>query len=256
MNALQQTFAQLRERNELGFMPYQTAGFPSLAESLQNLKLLEQHGADILELGVPFSDPIADGPTIQHSSQAALAAGVRLPDVLTALEDVSLSCPLVLMSYLNPLMAYGTERLFADMQAAGCSGLIVPDLPLEEAPPWLAAARRHDISIIFLLAPTSTDERIRQAAALSDSFIYAVSLTGTTGARSELYSGLPAFLSRIRAVTDRPIVVGFGISRPEHVRSLHAHADGIVVASRIIDAIRRGDDWLPLVESLKAATRR
>ena len=158
-------------------------------------------------------------------------------------------------SYLNPLMAYGRERLFADMQAARLSGLIVPDLALEEADEWLTAARRHEIAIVFLLAPTSTDERIRRTAELTDGFIYAVSLTGTTGARSALHAGVPEFLKRIKAVTDQPIVVGFGISAPEHVRALRGQADGVVVASRIIDAIRRGDEWIGLVESLKAATR-
>ncbi|MBU0617525.1 MAG: tryptophan synthase subunit alpha [Planctomycetes bacterium] len=252
---LRETFETLRGRDELAFMPYQTAGFPTLEKSVENLRVLGEHGADLLELGIPFSDPIADGPTIQYSSHAALANGVRLRDVLATLRNVELPCPLVMMSYLNPLMAYGRERLFADMRTARISGLIVPDLSLEEAGEWLAAAREHGISIVFLLAPTSTDERIRRTAELTDDFIYAVSLTGTTGARDALYTGLPVFLKRIKAVTDKPIVVGFGISTPEHVRALRGHADGVVVASRIIDAIRRGDEWTGLVESLKAATR-
>ncbi len=251
---IRETFEKLRSRDELAFIPYQTAGFPTLDESLRNLQLLAEHGADLLEIGIPFSDPIADGPTIQYSSHVALDNGVRLKDVLTALGQLELPCPLVMMSYLNPLMAHGRERLFADMRAAGISGLIVPDLSLEEADEWLAAARACDISIVFLLAPTSTDERIRRIAELTDGFIYAVSLTGTTGARRALPAGLPNFLNRIRAVTDKPIVVGFGISAPEHVRALRGQADGVVVASRIIDAIRRGDEWTGLVESLKAAT--
>ena len=252
---LRETFETLRGRDELAFMSYQTAGFPTLEKSVENLRVLGEHGADLLELGIPFSDPIADGPTIQYSSHVALENGTRLKDVLAALREFELPCPLVMMSYLNPLMAYGEERLFADMRAARINGLIVPDLALEEADEWLAAAREHGISIVFLLAPTSTDERIRRTAELTDDFIYAVSLTGTTGARDALYAGLPVFLKRIRAVTDKPIVVGFGISTPEHVRALRGHADGVVVASRIIDAIRRGDEWTGLVESLKAATR-
>ena len=180
---LRETFETLRGRDELAFMPYQTAGFPTLEKSVENLRVLGEHGADLLELGIPFSDPIADGPTIQYSSHVALENGTRLKDVLAALREFELPCPLVMMSYLNPLMAYGEERLFADMRAARINGLIVPDLALEEADEWLAAAREHGISIVFLLAPTSTDERIRRTAELTDDFIYAVSLTGTTGAR-------------------------------------------------------------------------
>ncbi len=252
---LRETFETLRRRDELAFMPYQTAGFPTLEQSIDNLRLLAAHGADLLEIGIPFSDPIADGPTIQYASQVALQNGTRLRDALAALRRVELPCPLVLMSYLNPLMAYDRDKLLADLQAARISALIVPDLSLEEAGEWLDAVREHGISIVFLLAPTSTDERIRRAAELTDDFIYAVSLTGTTGARDALHAGLPKFLGRIRAVTDKPVVVGFGISAPEHMRALRGLADGAVVASRIIDAIRRGDEWIGLVESLKAATR-
>lgn len=252
---LRETFDTLRARDELAFMPYQTAGFPTLEDSLQNLRRLAAQGADLLELGIPFSDPIADGPTIQYSSHVALANGVRLEDIIAALRKLDFRCPLVMMSYLNPLLAYGRERLFADLEAARVDGLIVPDLALEEADDWLAAARPHGISMVFLIAPTSADERIRRAAQLTDGFLYAVSLTGTTGAREALHAGLPAFLKRIRAMTDKPVVVGFGISAPEHVRELRGHADGVVVASRIIDAIRRGEEWTGLAESLKAATR-
>lgn len=252
---LRQTFESLRARRELAFMPYQTAGYPTLADSLRNLQTLAERGADLLELGIPFSDPIADGPTIQYSSQVALEDGVRLRGVLAALRDVRLPCPLVLMSYLNPLMAYDRTALFEEMAAAGARGLIVPDLALDEAPEWLSTARRHGIEMIFLLAPTSTDERIKQVADWSEGFIYAVSVTGTTGARRELSAKLPALLARVRAVTDKPIVVGFGIAEPEHVRALHGLADGVVVASRLIEAIRRGEDWAALAASLKAATR-
>jgi len=252
---LSDIFQQLRARDELAFMPYQTAGYPTLEGSLANLRLLADCGADLLEVGVPFSDPMADGPTIQYSSQQALANGVTLRDTLKALRDFKAPCPLVMMSYLNPLMAYDREPLFSDMQAGGVSGLIVPDLPLEEAEEWIEPARRNDVSIVFLLAPTSTDERIRMTADLTDGFIYAVALTGTTGARRDLSAHLPTFLKRIRAVTDKPVVVGFGISTPEHVRALHGLADGVVVASRIVEAIRTGKEWTELAKSLKAATR-
>ena len=252
---LRETFESLRSRGELAFMPYQTAGFPTLGGSLANLRVLAELGADLLEIGIPFSDPIADGPTIQYASQIALENGVSLRSSLAALEQLDVPCPLVVMSYLNPLLAVEREQLFAALHAVRVRGLIVPDLDLAEADEWCAAAREHDVSLVFLLAPTSSDERMRRIAELSDGFIYAVSLTGTTGAREMLPASLPRFLERIRAVTDKPVVVGFGISTPEHVRSLHGRADGVVVASRIIDAIRRGQPWTGLVESLKAATR-
>ncbi len=252
---LREVFTELRRRDELAFVPYQTAGFPTLEQSLDNVQALCRHGADIVEIGIPFSDPIADGPTIQYASQVALDNGTRLADVLAALTQRRFDRPLVMMSYVNPLLAYGPDRLLADMRRAGFSGLIVPDLALDQAAQWTKQARAHDISLIFLLAPTSTDQRIAQVAELSDAFIYAVSLTGTTGAREALPEGLPAFLQRIRRHTDLPVVVGFGISRPEHVRALRPLADGVVVASRIIDALRRKEPWLPLVEQLKAATK-
>jgi tryptophan synthase alpha chain len=252
---LGKTFETLRARGEMAFMPYQTAGFPTLEQSLQNLGLLAGVGADLLEIGIPYSDPIADGPTIQYASQVALQGGVRLRTALAALRETALPCPLVLMSYINPLLAYGLPRLFADLRAAHITGLIVPDLPLEEAEEWLTLGRQHDVSLVFLLAPTSTDARIGKVAEHTDSFIYAVALTGTTGARPELSATLPAFLGRIRAVTDKPIVVGFGIAAPEHVRALQGLADGVVVASRLIDAIRRNEEWAGLARSLKQATR-
>lgn len=254
-------FQKLRARGELAFMPYQTAGYPSLSASMENLATLEKLGADILELGTPFSDPMADGPTIQFSSQAALATGVTLRQTLTALRQQSFAAPLVLMSYLNPLWTLagratsGLDSLFSTLAEARIAGVIIPDLPLDEADDWLSAARRHGVAIIFLLAPTSTDERIAAVAERSDAFIYAVSLTGVTGARAGLSASLPAFLERIRRVSEKPIVVGFGIGAPAQIRDLHGKADGVVVASRIIDALRKGEDWVSLARELKGATR-
>src|SRR5262249_31807317 len=155
-------------------------------------------GADLMEIGVPFSDPVADGATIQAASQAALDAGFRLRDLLGALREEPLSCPALLMSYLNPLLAYGRDELLAEPPQAGIAGLIVPDLPVDEAGDWLDAAKSHRLTLVFLVAPTSSDERIRRIAKASDGFIYAVSLAGTTGARAELDPGLPAYLDRIR----------------------------------------------------------
>lgn len=253
--SLTELFAGLRSREEMAFIPYQAAGYPTLDESLANARALAELGADAVEFGVPFSDPIADGPTIQYASQVALAGGVTLPVVLDRLAAAPLPAPVVLMSYLNPLLACARESLLARMRAAGVRGLIVPDLPIEEADPWLGPARAQGIELIFLVAPTSTDERIRAIAQRARGFIYAVGLVGTTGARERLYEGLPRLLERVRAVTDIPVVVGFGISSPQHVRSLRGRADGVIVASRLIDAIRSGDDWRGLAAELKGATR-
>lgn len=256
VDRLNAVFTELGARDELAFMPYQTAGYPTLDESLANLGALASAGADILELGVPFSDPVADGPTIQHTSQVALEQGITLTQVIERLRDTPLDRPVVLMSYINPLLRYGRDRLFADLAATGVCGVIIPDLDLDEADEWLAAARAEGVALIFLLAPTSTDARVEQVAAASDSFIYAVALTGVTGARADLQTDLPAFLARLRQHTDKPLVVGFGIGAPAHIHALHGAAEGVVVASRLLEGMRRGEDWLGLAADLKAATRR
>jgi len=248
-------FENLRRRGELALVPYLTAGFPSERVFLEDLRRVADSGADLIEIGVPFSDPIADGPTIQFASHRALQAGFRLEDLFDVLRDVELRPPLVFMSYLNPLIAFGRERLLAAMRQSRVAGLIVPDLPAEEADDWLAAARAHGIVLAFLAAPTSGEARLQQIAARTDGFVYAVSLTGTTGMRATLADGLPEFLGRIRRHTQRPVVVGFGISQPQHVRALRGLADGAVVGSRIIEAIRAGEDLAVLVRALKQATR-
>jgi tryptophan synthase alpha chain len=247
-------FARLRERGELALIPYLTAGFPSMESWAQDMRRVVEAGADLLEVGIPFSDPIADGPTIQHASHVALQAGTTLRGVLGVLERTMAGVPTVVMSYLNPLLALG-EELFPALRAAGVAGLIVPDLPVDESAGWCEAADRQAVCLIHLAAPTSTEERLRRIAQRSRGFIYAVSLTGTTGARSELPAGLPDFLARIRAWTRTPVVVGFGISQPAQVRALRGRADGVVVGSRLVDAIRSGEDLAELVRNLKEATR-
>lgn len=239
----------------MALIPYLTAGFPTLAASLDALRTVVDSGADVIELGIPFSDPIADGPTIQHSSQAALDAGARLAVLLEKLASVRVAAPLVFMSYLNPLLALGRQRLLAAMNAARVSGLIIPDLPVEEAGEWRAATSAAGMGLILLAAPTSPDDRLARIAEMSDGFIYCVSLAGTTGTRAALSSGLPGFLARVRRVTDKPLAVGFGVSTPEHVRSLRGLADGAVVGSRLVEAIRGNEDLGRLVRALKDATR-
>ncbi len=252
---IDETFARLRQRRETALIPYVTGGYPTLDDSMEHLGVMASHGADLLEVGIPFSDPIADGPTIQHASETALAEGVTLDGILTALGQVRIEQPIVLMSYLNPLLAYGRNRLFTAMQKARISGVIVPDLPVEEADDWRLAAQAADVSLIGLAAPTSRDERIRAIVRQCSGFLYCVSLTGTTGMRADLAPELDGWLARIKRYTDLPLGVGFGISKPEHIRALHGEADGVIVGSRIIDAIRRGEDLAGLIETLKEATR-
>ena len=252
---IDETFVLLRRRKEMALIAYVMGGYPTLKESLEHAATMLECGADILEIGVPFSDPMADGPTIQHASQEALGHGVTLRDILFAVRSISVPQPIVLMSYLNPLLAYGRERLFQDMRYAGISGLVVPDLPLEEAHGWSSCTDATEANLICLVAPTSTDERIRAIVRQSSGFLYCVSLTGTTGARNELGPAVDDLLVRVRGITDIPLAVGFGISSPSHIRALRGNAEGVVVGSRIIDAIRRGEDLPRLVKTLKEATR-
>ncbi|NOS99688.1 MAG: tryptophan synthase subunit alpha [Phycisphaerales bacterium] len=252
---LESVFQTLRPCDEAALIAYMTAGFPTLDASIDNMRRLAENGADILEIGIPFSDPIADGPTIQFASKNALDHGFRLSDLLDALRAARFDRPVVAMSYLNPLLAWDRDRLFHRMRDVGIVGLIVPDLPITEADGWIDAARASDIHIIHLVAPTSTPDRIRRIADKSTAFVYYVSVTGTTGGRDRLPDGLTAALDALRASSPVPVAVGFGISRPEQIRQLHGHADAVVVGSRFIEAVRDHEPLDELVSSLKQATR-
>ncbi len=255
MVRLTDVFRRLRASGAMAFIPYLTAGYPSLSVSMEMYRKFAEWGADIIEIGVPFSDPIADGPVIQRATHTALQQGVTLRDILAALRDTSIPAAKVLMSYLNPLLAYGRERLLADLRAVDVVGLIIPDLPVEEADVWWRSAREHDIDLVFLVAPTSTETRIRKIAARATGFLYCVSVTGTTGERDRLPAGLVRFLDRVRGFTDCPLAVGFGIRDPEQVKHLRGHADGVVVGSRIIRAIHEGEDVASLIRAFHWACR-
>jgi tryptophan synthase alpha chain len=222
------------------FMPYFTLGFPSISSSFAIVEAMASSGADLIELGIPFSDPLADGPTIQRSTQIALEKGIDVSKCLeltAQLRERGVKQPLLLMGYVNPILAYGLERFVTDAKNAGVDGFIIPDLPVEEAGKMEAECLQQDRALIHMLAPTSTEKRIAQVAAHSRSFIYLVSLSGTTGARPSLSGSLKSTVDRVRAFTSLPLAVGFGISRPEHVRAVANIADGVIVGSSIIDAV-------------------
>jgi tryptophan synthase alpha chain len=223
-------------------MPYSTAGFPNLPVSEEIILGLVEGGADLIEIGVPFSDPLADGATVQRASQVALSNGVRLSDCIDLVQRLrtvhGVTIPLLLMGYYNPILQYGVERFAADAAAVGVDGVIVPDLPVEESDELLTACRHNDRDLIFMVAPTSTDARVAEISARASGFIYCVSLTGVTGSRSAL-PDLRPYLERIRARTALPLAVGFGVSAPEHVRRVAAIADGVAVGSALINALEQ-----------------
>jgi len=245
-------FARAKAEGRTALMPFVTAGYPSLATSEALVPALVRGGADLVEIGVPFSDPLADGATVQRTSQVAIANGVRLTDCLDLAHRLrlqhGLTVPLVLMGYYNPILAYGPARFAQDAAAVGVDGVIVPDLPTEESDELLAACRAHGRDLVFMVAPTSTDERLAAVAQRASGFIYCVSLTGVTGARDAL-PDLAGYLARVRRRTDLPLAVGFGVSTAEHVRQIGEVADGAVVASAMINHL----DAFPEAEQPAAA---
>jgi tryptophan synthase alpha chain len=232
-------FAAARAEGRAALMPYFTLGYPDIPTSEAVVRAIAAAGADLIELGVPFSDPLADGPTIQHSTQVALAQGVtvtRCLEMVARLRRAGVTQPLLLMGYVNPILAYGVPRYVAEAAAAGADGFIVPDLPPEEAADLEAACRAHGLALVFLLAPTSTPERIAAVISHATGFVYLVSLAGVTGARDQLPPDLAAFVGRVRSATSLPLAVGFGIATPEHAAAIGALADGVIVGSALIKA--------------------
>jgi tryptophan synthase alpha chain len=219
------------------FMPYSVLGYPTRQDSLAVVKALTEAGADLLELGLPFSDPLADGPTIQAATQTALKNGTTVKACLAMVGDLrrqGVDTPALLMGYFNPILAYGLEQFVADAAQAGVDGLIVPDLPPEEAAELEAACADRGLAVVYLLAPTSPDERIRLVAEKSQGFIYLVSLTGVTGARTDLPPDLAGFVARVRAETGKPLAVGFGIGNGAQARAVGQVADGVIVGSALV----------------------
>jgi len=239
MKTISQVFKTLKKQNRRALIPYITAGDPDLDITAKLIFTISESGGDILELGVPFSDPLADGPTIQAASQRALKSGATLKGILEMVKEIrhKTDIPLVLMSYYNPLRQYGLENLGKDAAKAGINGFIVPDLTPEEATDWIKVCRHYSLDTIFLIAPTTSLNRARKIAQISQGFIYYISVTGVTGIRESLPQDIIENLKQLKNITAKPIAVGFGISSPNHVKMLVPYTDGIVVGSAIVKLI-------------------
>jgi tryptophan synthase alpha chain len=235
------TFARLKQDGKKGFIPFITAGDPDLETTLELILELDRAGATVIELGVPFSDPMADGPVIQRASERALRHNFGLTEILQTIVDArkQTDVPIVLFSYFNPLLQFGLEKLAREAEFAGVDGILITDLAPEEASRFAAMLRAHEIDMIFLVAPTSTDERLQMVAERANGFIYAVSRTGVTGAQAEMSTEAEKLVSRMRQFSDLPVAVGFGISKPDQVADVWRYADAAVVGSAIVAEIEK-----------------
>ena len=241
MNRIRNTFQKLKKTGEKAFIVYLTSGYPDIETTEKLVLEMADRGVTMVELGVPFSDPIADGAIIQEASYKALLNGINLEQIFLTVRRLrkSTQIPLIFMTYYNPVYQYGLEKFARKAAGAGVDGIIVPDLPPEESEDLGIYLRKHGLSLIFLLASNSPPDRMKLIAKKSDGFIYCLAHIGITGTRATLEQGLRRFLKKTAAVADKPFVVGFGISRPEQVRKIAGWADGVVVGSAIIEAIRR-----------------
>jgi tryptophan synthase alpha chain len=256
ISRIEEKFRELMKKKKKAFIPYIMAGDPSLENTKDIVQMLEECGSDIVELGVPFTDPLADGPIIQRASERALKAGVTLKKVITFVRDLrqSTQIPIVLMTYYNPVFKYGEGNFVRDAKDAGVDGVIVPDLPPDEAGGLIRSSRKASLDTIFLLAPTSTPDRIKKVAKASRGFIYYVSVTGITGSRLFLDGSLDKLVSEIRKCTDKPIAVGFGVSTPEEASAVSKISDGVIVGSAIVKRLYESrDDLKRYVISLREA---
>ena len=263
---LQTTFAQLKAKDETALIAFVTAGDPTPEDTIEIVTALAESGVDAVEIGVPFSDPLADGPAIQASSQRALDGGMTVFRTLETVREIrkrNPDLPLILMTYYNPILHYGLARYAQDAKAAGADAHIVTDLTPEEAHEWKALSEQNDLDTVFLLAPTSTEVRMKIVSELSSGFLYCVSRTGVTGANQNVSDELAGVVSRIKAHSALPVCVGFGVSEPSHVATISHYADGVIVGSALVNLIHQhktDDNLLPLVRdfalSLKAATKK
>ena len=244
MTSVANRFQHLKQNSECALIPFITAGDPDLSTTAKAMEVLAQNGADLIELGVPYSDPLADGPTIQAAATRALQRNVRLEDVLEIVKQVApkIEIPIILFTYYNPIYYRGVETFLQQVKDVGVSGLVVPDLPLEEAEILLKPAREIGIEVTLLVAPTSSQERINAIVAQSQGFIYLVSVTGVTGVRSEMASGVKNLVADLHNTTDKPIGVGFGISSPEQAKQIKDWgADAAIVGSAFVKRLAEGN---------------
>jgi tryptophan synthase alpha chain len=257
LEAIETMFMQAQAQNRAAFLPYFPVGYPTYDESLDAIQAMAAVGVDGFEIGIPFSDPLADGPTVQAATQIALENGTTVKsclDAVRALRQRGVTQPMLMMGYINPLLSYGAEQFIVDSKAAGADGFIIPDLPPEEAHLFADVCSREGLALVFFLAPTSNTARIKLVAEHATGFIYVVSLMGITGARDRLSSGLADFVERVRAQTDKPLVLGFGISTPDHARMMSGLVDGFIVGSALVRAGKNGVDAVrELAESLRRA---
>jgi tryptophan synthase alpha chain len=240
MNRIENAF-----KNKPIFMPYFPLGYPDLETSIGVIEALAKNGADLIEVGLSFSDPLADGPVIQKATQIALEKGITVKKSIEAVKELrkrGVAIPLVLMGYYNPILAYGLEQFIYDAQEAGVDGFIVPDLPIEEADEFVGATHASPLPLIQMLAPTSPPERMEKIAREAKGFVYLVSVTGVTGARSSISDGLGELIARVREHTSAPVCVGFGIGTPEQAKQVGALADGVIVGSACVKAIGENEN--------------
>lgn len=254
MNRISEKFKELKKEGKKAFIPYITAGDPSLSMTEKLVFELEKRGSNLIELGIPFSDPLADGPTIQRASERALKNGTTLANVINLVKKIrsEVKIPLVFMTYYNPVFKYGLEKFAADSKEAGVDAVIIPDLPPEEADEWIKFARSKNIDTIFLLSPTSNYDRINRIINVSRGFIYYVSLTGVTGERKKLESSIKEYIIKIkRLAANTPICVGFGISKRQHIEELNKlPIDGVIVGSAIVKVIENNKDSKSLIKKV------
>lgn len=255
MSRISDTFSSLKKNGRKALIPYIMAGDPSLDATKQFVLDLEAAGADIIELGVPFSDPLADGPTIQRAAERSLNNGTTLRKVLALVKEIRKvsDVPLILMTYYNPVFKLGIDLFVKKAVSAGVNGVIIPDLIPDEADDFIKPARMYGLDTIFLLAPTSTPERINRVVKSCTGFLYYVSMTGTTGSKLSIEKNMKDTLHSIRGVTTKPVAVGFGISRPEQASAIAKLADGVIVGSAIVKLIAQGKSIKNYVKSLRKA---
>jgi tryptophan synthase alpha chain len=253
MSRITDKFKQLKSERKTALIPYIMAGDPSLQATKKYVLDLEKSGADIIELGVPFSDPLADGPTIQRASERSLKHGTTLSKVIGLVQEIrkKSEIPLVLMTYYNPVFKYGVELFIKKAVRAGVDGVIIPDLIPDEATDFIKIAKQHELDTIFLLAPTSTRERINKVVASASGFVYFVSITGITGAKLSVGKQMKSTLNSVRKITNKPVAVGFGISSPEEAAIVAKLADGVIIGSAIVKLIAKRKDINIFVKKIR-----